>query len=62
MTLEPGDVILTGTPAGVGTPRKTFLGDGAAVVAEIDGIGRLRNTVVAVPAIPAGVGAPALAR
>jgi 2-keto-4-pentenoate hydratase/2-oxohepta-3-ene-1,7-dioic acid hydratase in catechol pathway len=38
-TLEPGDVIATGTPGGVGT----FLADGDEVVVEIDGIGRLRN-------------------
>ena len=45
-TLEPGDVIATGTPAGVGAFRDPprFLGDGARVVVEIDGIGRLENT------------------
>jgi 2-keto-4-pentenoate hydratase/2-oxohepta-3-ene-1,7-dioic acid hydratase in catechol pathway len=46
MTLEPGDVIATGTPGGVGVfqqpPR--FLGDGDEVTVEIDGIGRLTNT------------------
>ena len=42
MTLLPGDVILTGTPAGVG-PMQT----GDEVVVEIEGIGRLVNTVVA---------------
>jgi 5-carboxymethyl-2-hydroxymuconate isomerase len=44
-TLNPGDVILTGTPAGVGagmTPP-TFLKDGDTVEIEIDGIGRLSN-------------------
>jgi 2-keto-4-pentenoate hydratase/2-oxohepta-3-ene-1,7-dioic acid hydratase in catechol pathway len=41
MTLEPGDVVLTGTPAGVGFPKKTFLGVGDHVDAEIQGIGRL---------------------
>jgi 2-keto-4-pentenoate hydratase/2-oxohepta-3-ene-1,7-dioic acid hydratase in catechol pathway len=40
LTLEPGDVILTGTPAGVGP-----LTDGARVTIEIDGIGRLEHTV-----------------
>ena len=41
MTLDPGDVLLTGTPAGVGVPHKTFLSVGDHVDAEIDGIGRL---------------------
>ncbi len=46
MTLEPGDVIATGTPAGVGVFRAPprFLGDGDEVVVEIGGIGRLTNT------------------
>ena len=45
MTLEPGDVIATGTPAGVGwfrDPRVT-LRDGDEVVVEIEAIGRLEN-------------------
>jgi 2-keto-4-pentenoate hydratase/2-oxohepta-3-ene-1,7-dioic acid hydratase in catechol pathway len=44
-TLEPGDVIMTGTPPGVGVFRKPqrFLRDGDEVVIEIDGIGRLVN-------------------
>jgi len=42
MTLIPGDVILTGTPAGIGPMR---VGDEVAV--EIEGIGRLSNKVVA---------------
>ena len=41
MTLEPGDVVLTGTQAGVGFPKKTFLSVGDHVDAEIEGIGRL---------------------
>jgi 2-keto-4-pentenoate hydratase/2-oxohepta-3-ene-1,7-dioic acid hydratase in catechol pathway len=41
MTLDPGDVILTGTPAGVGSPKQTFLSVGDTVDAEIEGIGRL---------------------
>jgi len=41
MTLSPGDVILTGTPEGV---VNVDVGD--AVVTEIDGIGRLTNTIV----------------
>ncbi|MEV0641598.1 fumarylacetoacetate hydrolase family protein [Streptomyces sp. NPDC050619] len=45
--LEPGDVILTGTPAGVGVARGEFLTAGDEVVVEIERIGRLENTVVA---------------
>ena len=41
MTLDPGDVLLTGTPAGVGVPKQTFLSVGDMVDAEIEGIGRL---------------------
>lgn len=45
MTLEPGDIIASGTPGGVGVFRDPprFLGDGQEVIVEIDGIGRLRN-------------------
>lgn len=45
VTLEPGDVIATGTPAGVGFPRRDFLAPGDEVVAQIDSIGLLRNPV-----------------
>ncbi|WP_210189723.1 fumarylacetoacetate hydrolase family protein [Rhizobium sp. RU36D] len=45
MTLEPGDLILTGTPAGVGVPRKEFLAVGDSIEAEIEGIGRLRVSI-----------------
>ena len=41
MTLDPGDVLLTGTPAGVGVPKGTFLAAGDRVEASIDGIGTL---------------------
>ncbi|MBX9842167.1 MAG: fumarylacetoacetate hydrolase family protein [Xanthobacteraceae bacterium] len=41
MTLDPGDVVLTGTPAGVGVPKGTFLAPGDRIDAEIAGIGRL---------------------
>jgi acylpyruvate hydrolase len=46
-TLEPGDVIATGTPGGVGFARKPprFLKDGDMVVIDIQGIGALRNPV-----------------
>lgn len=48
MTLEPGDIIATGTPSGVGFKRTPplFLQDGDIVEVEIEGIGRLRNPVV----------------
>lgn len=45
LTLQPGDVILTGTPAGVGMPRGEFLAAGDTVLVEIDAIGRLENHV-----------------
>jgi 2-keto-4-pentenoate hydratase/2-oxohepta-3-ene-1,7-dioic acid hydratase in catechol pathway len=41
MTLDPGDVVLTGTPAGVGMPKGTFLKVGDKVDAEIESIGKL---------------------
>jgi 2-keto-4-pentenoate hydratase/2-oxohepta-3-ene-1,7-dioic acid hydratase in catechol pathway len=47
MTLEPGDVIATGTPAGVGMPRGEFLRPGDVVELEIADFGRLSNPVVA---------------
>lgn len=46
VTLEPGDIILTGTPAGVGMPRQEFLAAGDLMVVEIDGIGRIQNRIV----------------
>ncbi|EFH13694.1 fumarylacetoacetate hydrolase family protein [Teichococcus cervicalis] len=47
MTLEPGDVIATGTPSGVGYPRQppVFMRAGDTVEIEIEGIGVLANTV-----------------
>lgn len=49
ITLEPGDIISTGTPAGVGTFRNppVYLAPGDSVVVEVEGIGRLENRVVA---------------
>jgi 2-keto-4-pentenoate hydratase/2-oxohepta-3-ene-1,7-dioic acid hydratase in catechol pathway len=41
MTLDPGDVVLTGTPAGVGVPKGTFLNPGDRIDATIAGIGTL---------------------
>lgn len=48
ITLRPGDVILTGTPGGVGHARKParYLRPGDVVEIGIDGIGELRNTIV----------------
>ena len=48
MTLEPGDIITTGTPAGVGVfmkPKPKFLSPGDLVEVEIEKIGILRNIV-----------------
>jgi 2-keto-4-pentenoate hydratase/2-oxohepta-3-ene-1,7-dioic acid hydratase in catechol pathway len=47
MTLEPGDIIATGTPEGVGFARTPpeFLADGDVMEVEIEGIGILRNAV-----------------
>jgi 2-keto-4-pentenoate hydratase/2-oxohepta-3-ene-1,7-dioic acid hydratase in catechol pathway len=49
MTLEPGDVIITGTPAGVGFTRnpKLFMKPGDVCEVEIEKIGVLRNKIVA---------------
>ena len=46
--LDPGDIVATGTPGGVGHARKPprYLVDGSEVVTTIEGIGTLRNTVV----------------
>jgi 2-keto-4-pentenoate hydratase/2-oxohepta-3-ene-1,7-dioic acid hydratase in catechol pathway len=56
MTLEPGDVIFSGTPAGVGfgfkPPRWLAIGD--VVRVEIDNIGFLENRVAAEPEVPYG--------
>ncbi len=48
MTLEPGDIIATGTPSGVGFTRNPpeFLKDGDVMETEVEGIGILRNVVV----------------
>jgi acylpyruvate hydrolase len=44
-TLEPGDVIVTGTPEGVGAGSDRFLADGDVVRVEIDGLGAVESTV-----------------
>lgn len=46
MTLEPGDIISTGTPAGAGLGDKaTSLADGDEIISEIEGVGKLTNKV-----------------
>lgn len=50
MTLEPGDIIATGTPAGVGAGRdpQEFMWPGDVVECHVEGIGTLRNSIIAV--------------
>ena len=52
MTLEPGDILATGTPSGVGAAAKppSFRRVGDVMRVEIDGIGHIENIVVAEPA------------
>jgi 2-keto-4-pentenoate hydratase/2-oxohepta-3-ene-1,7-dioic acid hydratase in catechol pathway len=48
MTLHPGDIIATGTPAGVGMGQKpdpVYLQDGDVMTLEIDGLGRQQQTI-----------------
>ena len=47
ITLEPGDVVSTGTPSGVGVARKppVYMKNGDTVEIEIDGIGTLKNRI-----------------
>jgi 2-keto-4-pentenoate hydratase/2-oxohepta-3-ene-1,7-dioic acid hydratase in catechol pathway len=45
VTLRPGDIIATGTPAGVGAPNGRFLRAGQTVEVEVDGLGALVNQV-----------------
>jgi 2-keto-4-pentenoate hydratase/2-oxohepta-3-ene-1,7-dioic acid hydratase in catechol pathway len=47
VTLYPGDIIATGTPAGVGMPRQEFLKAGDVIKIEIDGLGTLTHSMVA---------------
>jgi len=53
MTLEPGDIIATGSPAGVGAARGEFLQHGDEVLVEIGELGQLRNPVLDAAAVPA---------
>ena len=54
-TLEPGDIIATGTPAGVGIVRQPplWMKAGDVVRVEIDGLGALENRIVDEPAATA---------
>lgn len=56
ITLEPGDIIATGTPAGVGAGRspQEWMWPGDVVVATVEKIGSLRNPIVAVGELPPG--------
>ena len=45
VTLQPGDLVLTGTPAGVGVPRRVFLKPGDTVKLWIEGIGEFSHTM-----------------
>jgi len=45
MTLLPGDIIATGTPAGVGASKGRFLREGEVVEVEVDGLGAVSNRV-----------------
>jgi 2-keto-4-pentenoate hydratase/2-oxohepta-3-ene-1,7-dioic acid hydratase in catechol pathway len=49
MTLEPGDILATGTPAGVGIATGQFLKAGDVVRVEIEGLGAIENTVINEP-------------
>jgi len=51
MTLEPGDVLATGTPSGVGVGMvpPCFLKAGDVVRVEVEGIGHIENTIIPEP-------------
>jgi 2-keto-4-pentenoate hydratase/2-oxohepta-3-ene-1,7-dioic acid hydratase in catechol pathway len=56
-TLEPGDIVSTGTPAGVAAGRKPhetpwYLNPGDVIECEVESVGRLRNRVVSDPSGP----------
>jgi acylpyruvate hydrolase len=46
MTLVPGDIIATGTPAGIGAARRSYLSAGDTVAVEVQGLGVVTNPVV----------------
>ena len=45
ITLVPGDIVATGTPAGIGALKGSFLREGDTVEVEVDGLGACVNTV-----------------
>lgn len=47
MTLEPGDILATGTPSGIGAPKGLFLKPGDVMRLEIEGLGKIENPVIA---------------
>lgn len=47
MTLEPGDILATGTPSGVGAASGRFLSAGDVMRLEIEGLGHIENRIVA---------------
>jgi len=47
MTLKPGDIIATGTPAGIGGLKGVFLRDGQTVSVEVGGLGAVTNPIAA---------------
>lgn len=47
MTLEPGDILATGTPSGIGAPKGLFLKPGDVMRLEIEGLGQIENPVIA---------------
>ncbi len=49
MTLEPGDILATGTPSGVGGPKGLFLKTDDVVRIEIEGLGAIENRVIPEP-------------
>jgi 2-keto-4-pentenoate hydratase/2-oxohepta-3-ene-1,7-dioic acid hydratase in catechol pathway len=49
-TLEPGDIVSTGTPSGVGLPERRWLVPGDMVRVEVEGLGALENRVIDEPA------------
>ena len=56
ITLVPGDIIATGTPGGVGHARKPprYLREGSELVTRVEGVGELRNTLVASGSLAGG--------
>jgi 2-keto-4-pentenoate hydratase/2-oxohepta-3-ene-1,7-dioic acid hydratase in catechol pathway len=56
VALQPGDIILTGTPAGTGRAWNSYLSPDDVVVAEVQGLGRLETRVAAPAAGPDGHG------